>query len=71
MKAELRFRKHSILPDKNIFEVWYDGKFIAEVVGADGPGVRLLSKHPVEKMNNDALVTTVLVDPSKVLAWLG
>jgi hypothetical protein len=29
-------------------EVWHDGQFIATVTGADGPGVRVISKHAVK-----------------------
>jgi len=28
-----------------VFEVWYDGERIASLLPADGPGVRVLSKH--------------------------
>lgn len=27
--------------------VWHDGQFIATVTPADGPGVRIITKHPV------------------------
>jgi hypothetical protein len=48
MKTELRAVPHSIVPGHRIFEVWHDGQFIATVTGADGPGVRVVSKHPME-----------------------
>ena len=48
MKTELRAVPHSIVPGATIFEVWHDGKFIATVTGADGPGVRVISKHPMQ-----------------------
>ena len=48
MKTELRAVPHSIVPGAVIFEVWHDGQFIATVTGADGPGVRVISKHPLE-----------------------
>lgn len=48
MKSELRLCDHAVIPDAKVIEVWYAGEFIATVVGADGPGVRVLSKHPME-----------------------
>ena len=48
MKTELRAVPHSIVPGSTIFEVWHDGKFIATVTGAEEPGIRVISKHPME-----------------------
>ncbi|HEV3440087.1 MAG TPA: hypothetical protein VG122_22155 [Gemmata sp.] len=48
MKTELRAVPHSIVPGATIFEVWHAGQFIATVTGADGPGVRVISKHPMQ-----------------------
>lgn len=45
MKAELIVKPHSVMPDTQVIEVHYDGQFIATVAGADGPGVRIVSKH--------------------------
>ena len=45
MKTELRLRPHSQLVGASVYELWYAGAFIGEVTGADGPGVRVLSKH--------------------------
>ncbi len=45
MKTELRLAPHSVIPGAKIIELWYAGQFIGQVVGADGPGVRVLSKH--------------------------
>jgi hypothetical protein len=45
MKTTLRLRPHTLLPDTQVIEVWYGDQFIAEVTGADGPGVRVLSKY--------------------------
>lgn len=44
MKTLLRVADHQVIPGARVFEVWYDGNFIAEIVGADGPGVRVISK---------------------------
>jgi hypothetical protein len=45
MKTELRLADHKLLEGHQIVEIWYDGEFIGEVAGADGPGVRVISKH--------------------------
>jgi hypothetical protein len=67
MKTELRLARHSMLPDHNLIEVWYEGKFIATVTGADVPGVRIISKHPASGVLNH-LITEVRLDTTKVLA---
>jgi hypothetical protein len=50
MIVEFRVAKHSVIPNRNTIEVWYDGKFIASIYGYDGAGVgagiRIVSKHP-------------------------
>jgi hypothetical protein len=51
MKTELRPVPHSIVPGVIIFEVWHNGKLIATVTGADGPGVRVISKHPMRAVH--------------------
>lgn len=48
MKTELRLGRHAVIADANVVEVWFDGKFIATVAGADGGGVRVISKHRME-----------------------
>lgn len=45
MKSELRIVAHSVLPVQQVVEVWFDGTMVAAVYGADGPGVRVVSKH--------------------------
>jgi hypothetical protein len=45
LKAEIRIKPHTELPGHNVAEVWYAGIFIGQVVGADGPGVRFLTKY--------------------------
>jgi len=47
MKSELRLAEHSVLGGQCVVEIWHDGQFVGQVCGADGPGVRVLSKHPV------------------------
>lgn len=46
MKAELRIAPHTVL-NASVIEVWYGGKLVCTVTGADGPGIRIISKHVV------------------------
>lgn len=45
MKTELRQRPHNLVPGAQVFEIWYGGALIGQVTGADGPGVRIISKY--------------------------
>jgi hypothetical protein len=45
MKTELRLAAHLQTPGANVIEIWYGDRLIATVTGADGPGVRIISKH--------------------------
>jgi hypothetical protein len=47
MKTELRVASHTIVGGAMVVEIWHDGKFIGQVTGADGPGVRVISKYPM------------------------
>lgn len=47
MKTELRPALHSVIYGANVVEIWHDGKMIGTIYGADGPGVRILTKHSV------------------------
>ena len=62
MKTELRLAEHSVLTDEKVIELWFGGVFIGQVVGADGPGVRVLSKYPKSSADIDPLITEVTVD---------
>jgi hypothetical protein len=46
-KTELRLAEHRSVPGEKVIEVWFEGQFIGEVTGSDGPGVRIISKHPL------------------------
>ena len=48
MKTELRLRPHTITPSSTIVEVWHEGRFLATITGADGPGVRIITKHLIK-----------------------
>lgn len=47
MKSELRIAPHGIHPHENVVEVWYEGEFVCAVYGADGPGLRVITKDQV------------------------
>ena len=58
MKAELRLKPHNFgtrnrAAAPQVVEVWFGGEFVGTVYGADGPGIRFISKH--ELRTKDAL----------------
>ncbi len=61
MKTELRAVPHTTRPGVTVFEVWHDGQFIASITGADGPGVRVFSKHPLKATQVDGYPNEVEV----------
>jgi hypothetical protein len=61
MKTEIRLAPHSVLPSQNIIELWHDGQFIGQVTGADGPGCRIVTKHPVTVVDAGDMVTEVRI----------
>jgi hypothetical protein len=69
LKSELRIRPHTKIPGALVVEVWYNGQYIAQVCGQDGPGVRILTKHPsaleVETGDEGVHVINLHIDPSK------
>ncbi len=69
MKTELRLAAHAIIPGQHVVEIWH-GQFIGEVTGADGPGVRVISKHPLMSSHDDGMpeVVNVLIATPAYLA---
>lgn len=65
MKTELRIAEHSVIHGANVVEVWHDGEFIGQVVGADVPGVRVITKHDVAVVTYDAGPNIVEVQISR------
>jgi hypothetical protein len=47
MRTELRVKPHTVLIGQSVYELWHNGEFIGQVTGADGAGVRVISKHPL------------------------
>ena len=68
MKTQLRAVPHTEIPGATVFEVWFNGEFVATVCGGDGPSVRVISKHwleafPRNARHDDSLnVTTVMIE---------
>lgn len=49
------------LTDETMVEVRYGGQLIGCIYPGDGPGIRFISKHEVEVVERDPLVTEVMV----------
>jgi hypothetical protein len=45
MKTVLKMDPHRILSDVQVVEIWHNNQLLGTVVGADGPGVRIISKY--------------------------
>jgi hypothetical protein len=58
--TELRVREHTMSPSRTVIEVWWRGKFLMVVTPADGPGVRITTKYPVEIVSPVSMMTEVL-----------
>lgn len=43
MKTELRWPDTAV----QVIELWHDGQMVGHIDGADGPGIRVISKHPL------------------------
>jgi hypothetical protein len=61
MKTILKPVPHSTIAGVTILEVWHDGQFIATVTGAEGPGVRVISKHGMATMIVESVPNVVEV----------
>jgi len=68
MKAELRPGVHTALGQQVAVEVWWEGKMIGVVYGADGPGIRFCSKHEIMAVTGlaGAMVVEVWVQPETI-----
>lgn len=65
MKTTLRLAPHSILIGQNIIEVWYEGKFIGQVTGLDGSGIKFISNYEIKSNSTTDIITTIEVDLKK------
>jgi hypothetical protein len=48
VKSEIRVKPHAVLPGVHVVEVWHDGRFLATIAGAEGPGVKIITKHAIQ-----------------------
>lgn len=46
-KTRLCVVPHSVLVGHFVVELWHGARLIGTVVGADGPGIRVISKYPM------------------------
>lgn len=66
MKAELRLKPHNF-GTRNaagapvVVEVWFGGAMVGAIYGADGPGIRFISKYPLEAVRDDSTLHVVEV----------
>lgn len=44
MKAKLNLTPHLVLENERTIEIWYEDHLVCTVTGADGPGVRIVSR---------------------------
>lgn len=61
IKSELRMANHDILPGVKVIEIWYNGEFIGQVTGADGPGIRLTSKYQRDIKPIGDMITDIMI----------
>lgn len=47
MKTELRLKKHDVLMDQHIVELYYNGEYIGAIYGVDGPGIRIMTRKQI------------------------
>jgi hypothetical protein len=71
MKSKLECVPHALISEDNAVEIWYGGEMVATVYGADGPGVRVISKHQMhivrggpEARLHSVKVIEVRIEPS-------
>lgn len=66
-KTRLRSDHHSIYPGANAVEVWWEDKLIAVVYGSDEPGIRVVSKYPMDAsrygLGDDVGLMEVTINP--------
>lgn len=68
MKTQLRLGPHTVLAGAQVVEVWYGDVLIATVTGADGPGVRIISKHRIVASDGHASSIAVHGSPANAIS---
>lgn len=62
MKTVLRIAPHAIIPGAEVVELWYRGQLIGTVTGADGPGIRVVSKYQKDVVRGPDSILQVSID---------
>lgn len=47
-KSNLKLSDHLIYSEEKTVEVWHEGEFVASVYGAEGPGIKVITKYPYD-----------------------
>ncbi len=67
MKTELKLAPHSVIPDQQCVELWYDGQLIGTVYGAIGPGVKLITKFQTDPpFNYNSMEQEIFINRHKL-----
>lgn len=53
-KSRLKLKDHTLRGEDKVIEVWHHDELIATVTGADGPGIRVHTKHRVDIIRGGA-----------------
>jgi hypothetical protein len=59
--TEFKVVPHTVLTDRPVIEVWYDGAFLATVTPADQPGIRVTTKYQTVYLPVETLVSEVRI----------
>jgi hypothetical protein len=51
MKTKLRIGTHFVTEGEPVVELWWEDQLIGCVYGSESPGIRLVSKFPVSKVD--------------------
>jgi hypothetical protein len=68
MKAVLKLAPHTRAPGECV-EVWHDGKMIGVIYGADGPGIRFMSRY-VDEGTMVTRTVPLIGGPGVVEIWV-
>jgi hypothetical protein len=52
-KSELRLVSHAVIPGAKVIEIWHQNRLMGTITGADGPGVRIISKFKLRSPTDD------------------
>lgn len=61
-KSYLKLSDHLIHSEEKTIEVWHEGELVASVYGADGPGIRVITKYPYDVVRGGIVETPNIVE---------